>query len=155
MHSYVFSLLALPPTLPLHPTHLGHHRATDWAPCVIWQVPTIHFTRGSVYMSVLISQFTPPPSLPTLLCSQINVLYVWISIPALLIVLTSLFSEEGETLSGGSFAWSALFQIFVMWMYSYTLCALKKSKLFNSNFKKKKKKVRIIFESLQRSNLSI
>ena len=37
MHTYILSLLGLPPP---HPTHLGHHGEPSWAPSAIQQVPT-------------------------------------------------------------------------------------------------------------------
>ena len=52
-------------SLPPFPLHLGHHRGPSWAPCAIQQVPTTYlFTHGSVFMSNLISQFTPPSPSP-------------------------------------------------------------------------------------------
>ena len=57
------SLLSLLPTSLPHSTPLGQHRAGSWAPCVISSFPpAICFTRGGVYMSVLLSQFVPPSS---------------------------------------------------------------------------------------------
>ena len=76
MCTYVSSLLNLPP----HSTPLGHHRVLWWAPCAIYQLPlALCFTYGSVYMSVLLSQFTPPSSCP--FCVHMSVFYVCISIP--------------------------------------------------------------------------
>ena len=50
-----------PPSLPLHPTPLGCHRALGWAPCVIQQLPpAFYFTYVNVYVSMLLSQFVPP-----------------------------------------------------------------------------------------------
>ena len=40
MYTYIPFLLELPPTPHPHPTHLGHHTAPSWAPCVLQQVPT-------------------------------------------------------------------------------------------------------------------
>ena len=57
-HTYITSLGSLPPS-PI-PIPLGCHRALGWAPCVIQQLPTIYFTYGNVYVSVLLSQFIPP-----------------------------------------------------------------------------------------------
>ena len=47
-HKYIhiYSLLSLPPAQPPHPTHLGHHRVLNWAPCVLEQLPTSYL----VYM---------------------------------------------------------------------------------------------------------
>ena len=53
-YTYILSPHA---SLPLSlPTPLGHHRAWSWASCAIQQLPTY----GSVYTSVLLSQFVPP-----------------------------------------------------------------------------------------------
>ena len=50
-----------PPSLPLHPTPLGCHRALGWAPCVIQQfLLAFYFTYVNVYVSMLLSQFVPP-----------------------------------------------------------------------------------------------
>ena len=39
-----------PPSLPLHPTPLGCHRALGWTPCVIQQLPpAFYFTYVNVY----------------------------------------------------------------------------------------------------------
>ena len=61
----------LSPESPSHPTPLGHHRATSWAPCAIQHLPTSYtFTHSSMYMSVLLSQFIPPsPSFPYMCAS--------------------------------------------------------------------------------------
>ena len=51
-------------SLPPHPIPLGPHRAPAWAPCVTQRLPAIYFTRDSVHLSALLSQFIPPsPSL--------------------------------------------------------------------------------------------
>ena len=60
---YIPSILRLP-LLP-HLTPLGHHRTPGWAPCVIQQLPTIYFTRDSVYMSIRFVPPSPSPTLPT------------------------------------------------------------------------------------------
>ena len=54
--------------LPTHPPPLGCHRAPGWTSCVIQQLPrlAIYFTHGSVYMSLLLSQFIPPSPSPVL-----------------------------------------------------------------------------------------
>ena len=45
-----------------HHALLGHHRAPSWVPCDIRQFSArCLVTHGSVYMSVLPSQFGPPP----------------------------------------------------------------------------------------------
>ena len=47
-----------------HFSPLGHHRAPSWVPQAIQQVPTGHFTHGSVCMSLLLAPFIPTsPSL--------------------------------------------------------------------------------------------
>ena len=61
----------------------GHHRAPNWAPCAIQQVPTsyLFYSWGSVYMSIPISQFIlPVPHVHK------SILYICISIHALRIV---------------------------------------------------------------------
>ena len=50
--------LPLEPPHPHH-THLGHHGAPSWAPCVIQQLPTICFTNGSAHSEVKVSQSCP------------------------------------------------------------------------------------------------
>ena len=51
---------------PPHLTRLGHLRALSWAPVLYSSFPlAIYFTHGSVYMSILISQFIPPSPYPT------------------------------------------------------------------------------------------
>ena len=58
-----------------------NQKASSWAPCVMQQLTTSHFTLGSVYMSVILSECTPPsPSSP---CVHKSLLYVCISIPVL------------------------------------------------------------------------
>ena len=58
-------------TSPHLPSPLGHHRALSWAPCAIQQLPlAIHLTRDSVCMLMLLSQFVPSSSSPTVsICS--------------------------------------------------------------------------------------
>ena len=56
------SLLDLPPTM-LHPTPLGHHGALSWAPRAAQHLPTSYCIQGSVYMSMPLSQSTPPHGL--------------------------------------------------------------------------------------------
>ena len=66
------SLLDLPPTYIPHPTLKS---PPSWAPCAIQQLSTSSlFLYGSVYMSILISQFVPPS--PSLLCPQAHYLYL-------------------------------------------------------------------------------
>ena len=80
MYTYIPSLLDLPPN-PLHPTHLGHHRALSWAPCTIQQVPTsyLFYTWWCIYVNhnlPIHSPFPPP-------CFHTSVLYTCVFIPAL------------------------------------------------------------------------
>ena len=42
----------------------GHYRAPSWVPCAARQVPTSRVMCGSVYMSILTSQFVPPSPSP-------------------------------------------------------------------------------------------
>ena len=53
--SYTYPLPLKPPSL-YHSTPVGHHRAPDWAPYVIEQLPAIDFIRGSICTSMLLSQ---------------------------------------------------------------------------------------------------
>ena len=65
MYTNIPSHVDLPPTHP-QPTHLGRHRAPSCELPVLYSrfLLAIYFTHGSVYMSILISQFVPPsPSL--------------------------------------------------------------------------------------------
>lgn len=97
-------LLPLPPTLGLHPAHLGHHRAPRWAPCAISRLPTdTCFTHGSLHPSISISQFishhlSPSPIIKTLkyltriskpICQQSSHVYI-------LTKLWLLFSPKSE-----------------------------------------------------------
>ena len=68
-------LLYLSP-LP-HPTHLGHHTASQsWAPCPIQERPTSYlFTRSSANKSIPISKFIPTPDLGPHICSLCLHLY--------------------------------------------------------------------------------
>ena len=65
MYTYIPSLLDLPPTPTPNPTHLGHHRAPSWAPCVIQQVPTsyLFYTWQCRYVNPNLSIHPTPPSL--------------------------------------------------------------------------------------------
>ena len=71
------------PSLPSHPTshHLGHHRASSWAPCATQKLPTssLFHTWQCVYVSATLP-IHPTPSFP--LCvhspfstSAINAIY--------------------------------------------------------------------------------
>ena len=54
----IISFLNLPPGP--RPTPLDRHRTLVWAPRVIWRLPPSYlFARGSVFMSMLLSQFVP------------------------------------------------------------------------------------------------
>ena len=65
---YICPLLSEPLShSPPHSSPLCCHRAQVWAPCVIQHLLTsIYFTYGNIYVSMLLSQFIPPPYLPTL-----------------------------------------------------------------------------------------
>ena len=78
------SLLSLP-----HPTPPGYHRALSWAPCAIQQLPLAFYFPHGVFMSNLISQFIPPSHSP---CVRTSVLYVCVSVPALELGSSVLFS---------------------------------------------------------------
>ena len=70
VRTYMLSLFE-PPSCPLHPIPLGHHRAPDWAPCVTQQLAlAVWFT----HVSLLLAQFIPPSP---------SVFYVCVSILAL------------------------------------------------------------------------
>ena len=56
-----------------HPTHLGHHRERAELPVLYSRFPLAsYFTHGSVYMSILISQFIPPFPSPTVSTSPFS-----------------------------------------------------------------------------------
>ena len=74
----VVSVAPLEPPSYHHPTSLGCHRVPGWAPCVVKQLPTMYFTRGNLYISVLLFQFIPPSPFPIL-----SILHVCTSLPAL------------------------------------------------------------------------
>ena len=72
LYTYLYLLPLEPPSLrppPPHPTLLGHHQALSWAPYAVQQLPTCA-THGGVYISMLLSQFTPPSPSPT--CPHIH-----------------------------------------------------------------------------------
>ena len=48
-HTYIPSLLGLPLSPPCHPTPLGDHRASSWAPCAGNFPLAICFTHGNIY----------------------------------------------------------------------------------------------------------
>ena len=60
--AYIYPLPLEPPShLPLHPTPLGCLRALVWVPESCSKFPlAIYLTHGSVYASMLLSQFIPP-----------------------------------------------------------------------------------------------
>ena len=62
MYAYILPLLSLPLT-PLHPTHLGHHRAPSWAPWAIQQLPASYLFYIIVYLCQCWS-LNSSPSLP-------------------------------------------------------------------------------------------
>ena len=65
VHTCIPYILSLSPTPPPHPSPLDHHRAEMKTSPASQQLPTHYFTLGSVYLSVLLSQFAPPsPSHP-------------------------------------------------------------------------------------------
>ena len=69
-----WSLLPLPP----HPNPLCHHGEPGWDPCVTQKLPTIYFTRDSVYMSILLSQFVPLSPFPTVSTSSFSTKFIGI-----------------------------------------------------------------------------
>ena len=86
LHISLPSWTFLPP--PPHPMYLCHHWALILVPCAVQQVPLgIYFTYDSMYMSILISQFTFPfPTRSTCQFSMsVCILVLWIgsSVPFL------------------------------------------------------------------------
>ena len=64
--------------------HACHHRAVSWDPSAMQQLPTsIYFTHGSVYTSMLLSQFVLPLTFNTWMGGQFGGesihVYVWSS----------------------------------------------------------------------------
>ena len=81
IYIYIYiSPLPLEPGFPiLNPIPLGHHSVPGWAPCVTEQLPVAScFTRGSVYMSVLLDSSYPLLPLP---CLQVHFLPLCLHIP--------------------------------------------------------------------------
>ena len=77
-YAYIYPLSLEPPCHPPYPTPLCHQTALSWAPCAIQQVPTSYlfytwYIYHTVYISILISQFIPPP-FP--LCVHMFILYI-------------------------------------------------------------------------------
>ena len=62
---------------PLRPP-LCHHGEPGWDPCVTQKLPTIYFTRDSVYMSILLSQFVPLSPFPTVSTSSFSTKFIGI-----------------------------------------------------------------------------
>ena len=67
----------------LLPTHLGHHTAPSWAPCVIQKLPTSHLFYTWYWIYVSYSLSLSHPLLPTPTRVHESVLCVCISIAAL------------------------------------------------------------------------
>ena len=66
------SWTSVPLRPPSHPIYLGNHRAqTELPVSYIRVLLAVCFTHGSVYMSILISQFHPP-SPPPALCPRVH-----------------------------------------------------------------------------------
>ena len=88
LHVYIHPLSVEPLFPSPHPTHLGHHTASQsWAPCPIQELPPSYlFTHSSANKSIPISKFIPTPALV-----HTSVLYVCISIPTLQIGSLILF----------------------------------------------------------------
>ena len=77
----IYSLLRLPPTLPIPPLQVvTKHRADLPVLCSCFPL-AIYFTSGSVHMSVLLSHFVPAYHSPFHVCKSI--LYVCVFIPVL------------------------------------------------------------------------
>ena len=73
-YTFIPSLLGLPATLlPSHPSRSSWSTELE-LPVLYSSFPLIFwFTRGSLYMSILISQFLPPfPSLPRTPCPNVH-----------------------------------------------------------------------------------
>ena len=66
----------------IHIAPLCHHRALNKVPCTIqWVLISYYFIHSSIYMSILISQFVPPPLPPRGV--HTCVLYICVSTSAL------------------------------------------------------------------------
>ena len=61
MYTYIPFLLDLPPP-PHHPSHLSHHRALSWAPCVYSSFPLGSVWHMVVYIHQSYSPNSPYPS---------------------------------------------------------------------------------------------
>ena len=81
---HIFPSLRNFPPIP-HPTPLGHHRESDWVPCVIWQPPTnyLFYTWQCIYVN---STFSIHPTLSFPHCVHKAIHYICNSIPSLQIV---------------------------------------------------------------------
>ena len=78
--THIPSLLRFPPTS--HPSPLGHHRAPNWAPCAICQLPTsrLFYTWSCVYVSAALSIH---PIISSRLCVHMSALYVCVCLSSL------------------------------------------------------------------------
>ena len=82
LYVYIYSLPLGPPSHPPIPLIQVTTEHQGELPALYSRFPpAICFIHGSVYMSILISQFIPHPPSPC--CVQTSVLYVCVSIPAL------------------------------------------------------------------------
>ena len=88
---YIRPLPLEPSSNLLHPTPLGGHRALGWAPCVAQcysKFPlAICFKYGTVYVSVLLTQFNPPSPSHTVSTSLffMSLFYSCVVFPPLLV----------------------------------------------------------------------
>ena len=58
-HTYIYRLPCEPPSYHhFHPTPLGHHRALNWAPCAIQQVPTLSVSLATKLCPTLVTPWT-------------------------------------------------------------------------------------------------
>ena len=77
MYTHIPSPLILPPTPPIQPFQIiTEHKAE--LPVLYSRFPlAVCFTHGSVYMSILLSQFVPPSS-PLLPCFKFLTDFLWL-----------------------------------------------------------------------------
>ena len=80
--SQLYMHLLLPSFPSLHPIHLSHHSASDWAPCATQQLLTTHpsHTWECVYVDAV---FFICPTLSFPHCVHKAIPYGWVSIPSL------------------------------------------------------------------------
>ena len=95
-YTYVPSLLSLSPRPYSHPTPLGHHRVSSWAPCYytaafLCYTLAIYFTHDSVYVNDTLSIC---PTFSFFCCVHKPVLCLCASIPALQIGSSLPFSRS-------------------------------------------------------------